>query len=221
MATETKTKQSVRSGIPVYDIAGKEVKSMELPKEIFNAPVNNSLIAQAVRVYLSNQRGGNASTKTRSEVIGSTKKIYRQKGTGRARHGANKAPIFVGGGIAGGPKPKDHTLQLNKAMKQQALFGALTNKAKAKEVVALVEDGLEKTNKTKAAFEFLKKVGFAGKKITVVFPKMEKGVFVKAIRNIEGLEMTDAMSLNTYGVLRSKYIIFLESAVEALEKHYK
>lgn len=221
MAPVTKTKKVEKNEIPVYDIKGSEVKSMKLPEGIFNAPANASLIAQAVRVYMSNQRGGNASTKTRGEVIGSTRKIYRQKGTGKARHGANKAPIFVGGGIAGGPKPKDHSLDLTKSMKKKALFGALTNKANAKEIVALTQEGLEKVNKTKEAYEFLKKLGFTGKRVTVVFPKMEKSSFVKSIRNIENVEMVDAMSLNTYVVLKTKHLVFLESAVEALEKHYK
>lgn len=207
--------------ITVYDIKGIEAKSMELPEKIFNAPVNQSLIAQSVRVYMANQRGGNASTKTRSEVVGSTRKIYRQKGTGRARHGANKAPIFVGGGIAGGPKPKDHSLSMNKGMRQLAFFGALSSKAKNKDIVGLEEKDLVKSNKTKGSYDFLKKIGFEGKKVTIVLPKMESNNFVKSMRNIEGVQMTDAMSLNTYLILKSTKIIFLETAVDALKKHYK
>lgn len=214
-------KQSKTLTAPVYDITGVEKKSIGLPEAIFNAPVNQALIAQSVRVYMSNQRSGNASTKTRSEVEGSTRKIYRQKGTGKARHGDIKAPIFVGGGVVGGPRPKDHSLSMGHAMKRKALFGALSNKAASKEVYGLEESGLEKTNKTKTAYQFLKKVGFAGQRVTFVLPKMEITPFTKAIRNIENTHVIDAMSLNTYQVLKSKRLIFLESAIETLKKHYK
>ncbi len=207
--------------INLYDIKGAEVKSMDLPDTIFNAPAAPSLIAQAVRVYSANQRGGNASTKTRGEVTGSTRKIYRQKGTGRARHGANKAPIFVGGGIVGGPRPKDYSLGISKNMKQKAFFGVLTAKAKNKAIVGLEEKDLTKAGKTKVVFEFLKKLGMDDMKVTVVFAKMENNQFTKAVRNIEGVELSDAVSLNTYQVLKSKKIVFLETAIDALKKHYK
>jgi len=100
--TETKTKVVVAKksnlSLTIYDINGKEERTVELPKEVFSVSANPKLLAQAVRVFLVNQRQGNVKVKTRSEVIGSTRKIYRQKGTGKARHGAIKAPIFVGGG---------------------------------------------------------------------------------------------------------------------------
>src|SRR3972149_950729 len=98
--------------LSVYNMAGKSVETLILPKEIFGAEINTHLMTQAVRVYLANQRRGTVKTKSRGEVNISTRKIYRQKGTGRARHGAASAPIFVGGGVAFGPKPRDYSLKL-------------------------------------------------------------------------------------------------------------
>jgi large subunit ribosomal protein L4 len=114
--------------LSVYDLKGAIAESLTLPKEIFGAKINNSLMAQAVRVYLANQRRGTLKTKSRGEVAISTRKIYRQKGTGRARHGAKSAPIFVGGGIAFGPKPRDFSMKLNQNMRRVALFSALSAK---------------------------------------------------------------------------------------------
>src|SRR3989344_1755133 len=101
-----KVKKTSGLSADVYNTAGKNVSKVNLPKTNFGAKINDGLMAQAVRVYLANQRMGTASTKTRSEVKGSTRKIWRQKGTGRARHGSKKAPIFVGGGVAFGPRPR-------------------------------------------------------------------------------------------------------------------
>jgi large subunit ribosomal protein L4 len=122
----------------------KKEKIIDFPKEMFESIENKPLLAQAVRVYLANQRQGNASTKTRGEVHGTTKKVYKQKGTGRARHGAKKAPIFVGGGIAGGPKPRDYSLKLNKQQKKIALICALTLKRNEKKLFVL-ENGTKDT----------------------------------------------------------------------------
>src|SRR5258708_225116 len=114
--------------VDVIGVDGKVSGKVSLPGEMFGEKVNKTLLAQAVRVYLANQRQGNASTKTRGEVDGSTAKIYRQKGTGRARHGSKRAPIFVKGGLVFGPKPRDFSLALPQKMKRKALFGALSAK---------------------------------------------------------------------------------------------
>src|SRR3989344_7204583 len=121
-----KAKKSGSLTVPVYEISGKEKGSLSLPKEAFSVDVNKALLAQAVRVYQSNQRQGTASTKTRGEVVGSTRKIYRQKGTGRARHGDIKAPIFVGGGVAHGPKSANYRKSISQKMRRIALLGALS-----------------------------------------------------------------------------------------------
>src|SRR3989338_2709122 len=142
----------------VFDIKGKVAGHIELPSEIFGAKVNNSLMSQAVRVYLANQRQGTVKTKDRGEVNATTKKIWQQKGTGRARHGSKRAPLFVGGGVAFGPKPRDFSLTISKKMKKNALFSALSSKLKENEIKIL--KGLEAvTPKTKIMNGILKNLG--------------------------------------------------------------
>src|SRR3989338_1504391 len=150
--------------LSVYDLKGKSVGKINLPKEIFGVKVNDKLMAQAVRVYLANQRQGTVSTKTRGEVKGSSRKIYRQKGTGRARHGSIRAPIFVKGGLVFGPKPRDFGLSLPKKMKKAALFAALSAKLRDGEVK--VVQGFEKLPaKTKNVAESLSKMGEYGRRV--------------------------------------------------------
>src|SRR6266404_5428662 len=134
VSKKTTEKAYATVSVAVVGIDGKVSGKVSLPGEMFGEKVNKALLAQAVRVYLANQRQGNASTKTRGEVDGSTAKIYRQKGTGRARHGSKRAPIFVKGGIVFGPKPRDFSLSLPQKMKRKALFSALSAKVKDKEV---------------------------------------------------------------------------------------
>lgn len=206
--------------VDVYSVDGKVSGKVSLPGAIFGERVNNVLIAQAVRVYLANQRQGNASTKSRGEVDGSTRKIYRQKGTGRARHGGVRAPIFVKGGIAHGPKPKDFGLSLPKKMKRKALFSALSAKAKDKQVIVLSGvDGLEP--KTKVFAQMLQKLGFGDKKQKLLFVVASDAVNTKkAGRNIPGVEFTSVNRLNTYEVLNTKNLVLLKDTVTEMEKFF-
>ena len=174
MAITKKTEKRSNLSLSIYDIDGKEQKTVELPKEVFAVTSNPSLLAQAVRVYLVNQRQGNVSVKTRSEVVGSTRKIYRQKGTGKARHGAIKAPIFVGGGVAHGPKQKDYNLKFSKKEKRIALFAALSEKLKEKKIIGLEDKALTIKPKTKIFVNFLEKLKLSDKNNLIVLLKMEK-----------------------------------------------
>lgn len=202
--------------ITVVDTEGKAAGSMTLPEAVFGAKVNKTLMAQAVRVYLANQRQGNAVTKTRGEVDGSTRKIYRQKGTGRARHGGVRAPIFVKGGVAHGPKLRDYGLSLPTKMKRAALFSALTAQLQSGNVVVVA--GLEKAGpKTKTMAATLSKV--AGNKALVVMPGLVKEVYT-AGRNIKGVSLTPAQELSTYAVLGAKKLVVMKEAVETLEKTF-
>jgi large subunit ribosomal protein L4 len=206
--------------VDVIGLNGKATGKIDLPKEIFGAKVNPVLMAQAVRVYLANQRRGTASTKTRGEVAASTRKIYRQKGTGRARHGALTAPLFVGGGISFGPKPKDFSMNLPKKMKRGALFSALTSKLQAKEIMVI--DG-QKAQKTKEIAQLLKALELRGKKKNgkvVVVASKEDAVLGRATRNIEGVSVVAAGSLTTYDCLNNKHLIFARNAVDALKTLY-
>jgi large subunit ribosomal protein L4 len=178
-------------------------------------------MAQAVRVYLANQRIGGAKTKTRGEVQGSTRKIYQQKGTGRARHGGIRAPIFVGGGVAHGPRTHDFSLSMPQKMRKQALFSALSSK-KVDGVITVVKglDGIKA--KTKEMISVLKTIHMDEKKrnLLLVVPKeVEKSTSVmQAARNIAGVSLMPVTSLNTYEVLKSKTILFMQEAIQELAK---
>lgn len=206
--------------IKVYDAQGSEKKTVELSKEIFSQKENPKLLAQYVRVYLANQRQGTASSKTRGEVTGSTRKIYRQKGTGRARHGSIKAPIFVGGGVVGGPKPRDYSLKLNKKQRQKALFLAFTLKLKTNAIFAADKDLTTIEPKTKLITRFLSQVGSKAQRVLFVLPKMEKSNFIFAARNIPGVHIVDAHSLNPYLLLQAGKIIFVDNALSVMEAHF-
>lgn len=218
VAKQTKRKNKLE--IDIYDIKGRVVETIALPQEIFGAKINNQLMSQAVRVYLANQRRGTASTKTRGEVAGSTRKIYRQKGTGRARHGSIRAPIFVHGGVVFGPKPRDYSLKLSKKMRKAALFSALS--AKVKDGGIKVVSGLEKiTPKTKFMTLVLQKLGLLNKneKILLVLPKKLEEI-QRAARNIQNVEIIYAYQLNTYNILRNKTLFLLKDSIAALGKHF-
>lgn len=219
-------KKTVSLGLSadVYDIQGKVISKMQLPKEIFGTKINKKLMAQAVRVYLANQRKGTVSVKTRGEVIGSTRKIWRQKGTGRARHGSRKAPIFVGGGVVFGPRPRDYGLKLPKKMKRISLFSALSSKQNAGEIKIVA--GLEKTEpKTKKMNLAMNKLGFTDKKraILLIVPGVSKKGFeniYRASRNLEGVSICPPEMLNTYEVLKAKAVILMKDSVDIMKSNY-
>ncbi|MBI4100551.1 50S ribosomal protein L4 [Candidatus Microgenomates bacterium] len=206
--------------LDLLDLEGKVVGKVTLAKEIFGAKINPKLIAQAIRVYLVNQRQGTQSTKTRGQVRGTTKKMYAQKGTGRARHGAATAPIFVGGGIAHGPQPRDFELKMSKKMRRRALFSALSDKFEEKALFAI--EGLEaikpKTAEMVKIFKNLK-LETPKAKVLLVLPKKIENL-MKAARNIEGATLTQAALLNPYQILSHKKIIFLKDALPEIEKTF-
>lgn len=203
--------------VNVYNTKGETTGKVSLPKEVFGAKINEQLMAQAVRVYLANQRRARAKTKTRGEVIGSGRKIYRQKGTGRARHGDRYAPIFVGGGIAHGPKGEVKRLKMPKKMKRLALFSALTSKLKAKNVIVM--EGLEKIKpKTKEMAKIMQNLKCKGK-ISLVLPEKIESV-VRAARNIANLKLIQANLLNTYEVLNGGKLIFARDSIKKLKETF-
>lgn len=203
--------------IDVFDIKGAKT-TMTLPAEIFDAKINKQLMAQAIRVYMANQRMGTAASKTRGEVQGSTRKIYQQKGTGRARHGGIRAPIFVGGGVAHGPRPHDFGLAMPRKMKKQALFSALSSKKR--DGGMMVIKGLSSIeSKTKAMVSVLKNIGMekTKKSVLLVLPiKAESGV-LRSSRNIAGVTMMPVTQLNTYEVLKSHTLLFMQEAIEEIK----
>ena len=220
MVKTEKNKKLTGLNVSVYNLKGEETKTIALPKEIFSCEAKPALLAQAVRVYLTNQRQGNASTKTRGEVTGSTRKIYRQKGTGKARHGDIKAPIFVGGGIVGGPRPKNYSLSITKGQKSKAFFGALSLKLKENKIIVLEDKVLMTKPKTKEIFLFLESIKKNNRRVIFVLPKMEKSNFILSSRNIKKVNIVDAKSLTTYEVLKEGSLIFLESSLEIFTNHF-
>lgn len=205
--------------VSVFDIKGKASGNLDLPQEIFNAKINNSLMSQAVRVYLANKRQGTVKTKSRGEINATTKKMYQQKGTGRARHGSMRAPIFVGGGVAFGPKPRDLFLSISKKMKTLALFSALSSKLRDEEIK--IVKGLEAIEpKTKIMAGILKNLGIEGnKKILLVMPKVgsESQNVYRAIRNIEGVEVLSANMLNAYKILDNKLVVLMKDSIDVIK----
>ncbi|MEK9169701.1 MAG: 50S ribosomal protein L4 [Patescibacteria group bacterium] len=222
MVETKKVEKKSKLSLSIYGIDGKEQKTVELPSQVFAVAENKSLLAQAVRVYLVNQRQGNVKVKTRSEVTGSTRKIYRQKGTGKARHGAIKAPIFVGGGIAHGPKQKNYNLKINKKEKKLALYGALSIKLKEKKILGLDEKALIMKPKTKAVANFLKVLKLIGKNNLIIMKKISgKNNLVLAMRNISNISFVDVNSLNPYLILKSSSLIFVEDALKVFDNKPK
>ena len=207
--------------IDLYDTSGKKVGKIVLPSEIFAAKLNPRLMAQAVRVYLANQRQGGAKTKTRSEVNRTKAKWYRQKGTGRARHGSRAAPIFVGGGVAHGPTGKEnYQLNMSQRMKKAALFSGLTDKLKNQKIV--VVKGLEKIEpKTKKMKKILENLGITGevKKTLLILPEKLENVIL-AGRNLAGLNLISANLLNVYQVLNNEQLIFMENSIDKLKETF-
>lgn len=208
----------------VFDTAGKKTGQTELPAGIFGVEAADDLIAQAIKVYLANQRRGTASTKRRSEVVGSRRKIWRQKGTGRARHADRYAPIFVGGGRAHGPKPRDWSLKMPRKMRRRALFGALTSQFQAGKMIVVqgleeIEPKTEKLLATLANLKLKTKNQKLAEKALLVLPgKLEK--IIRAGRNLANLTLAQANLLNPYQVLDCEKIIFLKPSLEVVKQTF-
>jgi large subunit ribosomal protein L4 len=209
-------KEKVSSGLTValFTPDGKEDGTITLPESYFGAKENPVLVAQAVRVYLANQREGSAQAKTRGEVEGSTRKIYKQKGTGRARHGGIRAPIFVGGGIVFGPRAHEFTMDMPKKMSIRALASALTTHTKSGEVKVVAK--LETVpKKTKSFAQTLHALSITGK--TLFLLAKEELELVRSIRNLDGVHVLPVLNTNTYEVVTHSTIIFTPKAVQELE----
>lgn len=203
--------------VSIYNLDGTKSGTMQLPEEIFGGKVNKPLLAQAIRVYMNNLKAHFGSTKTRSEVKYSTKKIRAQKGTGGARHGSLGAPIFVGGGIALGPKFRRIRLFLPRKMKQAALKSALVTKIDAEEVLG-VADLKKATGKTKQMQNFMQKIG--KKDILLITDGVVENL-KRAVRNLEGFDTLTTDELNAYEVIAHQTLILTREAVKKLESRLK
>ena len=193
---------------------GTDAGTIELPDELFAAPVNAAVIHQAVTAQLAARRLGTHKTKKRGEVSGTGRKPWRQKGTGRARAGSRRSPQFAGGGVVFGPQPRSHAQRLPRQMKRLALRGALTGKFDDG-AVKVVEDLAMDEIKTRVLIEHLGALGVAGGHVLVVAPSRDESLELSA-RNVPGVDVILADSLNVVDVLRADTLLFTRAAVEAM-----
>ena len=201
--------------IDSISINGK-ITAFEISEKIFSSDINNKLIGQVLYSQIANSKPRLAKTKQRNEIIGSTAKIYAQKGTGNARHASRKAPIFVGGGVAHGPKGNVYKVRkINKNEKKSSLISAISQKTKDKNLI-IFEDVKDKINKTKQFNIFLKK-NKINNALIVVDLKTKKNIELSA-RNIANIKLTDPYYLSTYDILKYKQIMFTKSSTKELEK---
>ena len=189
--------------------------TVNLPKEIFGVEPNDHAIYLDVKQYMANKRQGTHKSKDRSEISRSTRKIYRQKGTGNARHGSLKSGIFVGGARIHGPRPRDYSFKLNKKLKRVARLSALSYKAKDKSVVVM-EDFTMNAPKTSDFKNMLNALNLTGRTLFVT-PENDKNVYLSG-RNIPKNTVMEAADLNTYQVLKAKSLILTEGALNKLQE---
>lgn len=200
--------------VALYNTSGEQVGEIELNESVFGVPVHQSVLHDAVVVHLANQRQGTHDTKTRGEVRGGGRKPWRQKGTGRARHGSSRSPIWRGGGIVFGPHPRDYSLKLPKRVKRLAMKSALSSKVESENIVVLDELRLDQP-KTKDILRILEK--FNVKKALVVTADQDVNV-IKSARNIEGVKPTTAGFLNVYDLLAHQTLVITKDAVSKVEE---
>jgi large subunit ribosomal protein L4 len=197
----------------VFDIEKKKVAQIDLNDAVFGADVNESVIYEVVKMQLANRRSGTASTKTRSDVSGGGKKPWRQKGTGRARAGTSRSPLWRSGGIVFGPHPRDYSYSVPKKVRKKALISALSMKFKQNKMLVLKDIPMEKIS-TKA---FQKIVSlFDLKKVLFVIHENNE-TLLKSSRNIKNVKMIRSEGINVYDILHYEHLILLEPSVKKIE----
>lgn len=224
-AEKAELKQTVNLELAVFDQDGKEVEKINLPQEIFGLKINNGLVKQAVEAQMSQSRIPYAHAKDRSEVSGGGKKPWRQKGTGRARHGSIRSPIWKGGGVTHGPrKEKNFTKKINKQMRRLALLMVLSGKARDNEILVLNDLKIE-APKTKLMADVVRSLKTKVKNdldrgaLIAMAQKDEK--IIRATRNIPKINTIGANSLNVVDLLSYKYLLMPKEAIEVIRKIYQ
>lgn len=197
----------------VYDIENNRVAEIELSEAVFGAPVNEDVIYEVVRMQMASRRSGTASTKGRSDVSGSNKKPWRQKGTGRARVGNSRSPIWRGGGIIFGPTPHGYAFRVPKKVRRLALISALSMKFKEERMTILRDFPMEEF-KTKRFQEVIDRFGF---KKTLFVIDQQRPFLEKSSRNIRDVKMVRSEGVNVYDLLKYDHVVLLEPAVHKIE----
>ena len=200
--------------IDVHNVKGEKIRERDIKDEIFNVSVREDIIHQVVRGQLASYRSGSASTKNRSKVKASSKKLWRQKGTGRARVGSASSPIRRGGGVTFGPVPRDYSFKVNKKIRKSALRMALADKFKAGQVFVVDTIHLEEIS-TKKFFDVLKNFEL---KTALIVTEREDENLEKSSRNIKKVKLIRAEGLNVYDILRHECILFVEGALGIVEE---
>lgn len=204
------------SSLDVYDISGAKIGDVKLEPTVFEQETNQKVLHQYVKAYLANQRQGTVSKKGRSEVRGGGVKPWRQKGTGRARAGSIRSPIWVGGGRTFAPKPRDFRVSLPKKIKKEALRSALCDKFKENRLRVIDKPLLDKP-RTKTIADFLKKLGIEKSRVLLLFEGKDENL-IKSSRNISNLSLKYARLVNGYDILNCEYLIMTKPAIEVLER---
>ena len=206
--------------LAVLNISGKETgRKVNLDDSIFGVEPNDHAIYLDSKQYMANQRQGTHSSKDRGEIAGSTRKIKRQKGTGTARAGSIKNPLFRGGGRVFGPKPRFYGFKLNKKVKELARRSALSYKASTSSIIVL-EDFSFETPKTKEIIKMGNNLNIANKKSLFVLPEQNINIYLST-RNIHGVEVVIAKELSTYKIMKASTLILVESAVDVLQATFE
>jgi large subunit ribosomal protein L4 len=199
--------------LDIINLKGEKTgRTVELPEAIFGIEPNDHVIYLAVKQYLAAQRQGTHKVKTRKEVKGSSKKLHKQKGTGGARKGNLRNPLYKGGGTIFGPKPHKYDIKLNRKVKDLAKMSALAYKAKENAIIVLEDVNLE-TPKTKAFAEIIKSLNIGRKKALFVIPNYDKNMYL-SLRNVQGVNGTLLLDLNTYDILDANVLVLSESAAK-------
>lgn len=202
--------------VEVLNISGKKTaKKIDLADGIYSAEPNDHSIYLDVKHYLAAQRQGTHKAKERTEIARTTKKLKRQKGTGGARAGSMKSPVFVGGGRAFGPRPRDYSFKLNKKVKRLARISALSYKAK-ENAITILEDFNFEAPKTKNFVDLLKNLNFSDKKTLLVLADANKNVYLSS-RNLERSKVVTASELNTYDIVNAQNLILAEGSIKVIE----
>ena len=203
--------------VDLYNVSGKVIGDIELKDEVFNAEINADAMYLAVESYLANQRQGTQSTKTRAEVRGGGVKPWRQKGTGRARQGSIRAPQWIKGGIALGPKPRTYTIKLNKKVKRVALKSALSSKVAENNIIVL--DAIDFSEiKTKNMVELLKNLNLETNALIVLGDKNEN--VVRSAKNIPNVKTAYVNTMNVYDIVKYNKFIVTSDAAHKIEEVY-
>ena len=202
--------------VSVFNISGEDTgKKVDLKKDFFGVEPSDHAIYLDVKQFLANKRQGTSKTKERAEITGSTRKIKRQKGTGTARAGSIKSPIFRGGGRTFGPRPRSYSFKLNKKVKQLARLSALSYKAKDKGIMVLEDFNME-TPKTSEFSDIRRNLRIDEKKSLLVLPEVNKNIYLSS-RNLEKSKVITVSELNTYDIMNASVIVFLESSLNVLQ----